>query len=174
MTKRNADERLKQRKRREKRFFIVMGILSIVGLIIFSIYNIMNIEDEEDYIPYETNDFSENNVAIELSEISDGKFHHYDSIVDGVRIKYFAVVDENGEVHTAFDACEICHDSKKGYIQNGDYAQCQNCGKRYSIFDLGTKNVNGGGCWPGYLPHSEKGDSITITKSNLENGKYLF
>jgi len=70
-----------------------------------------------------------------------------------VNVKYFVVEAEDGSVKTAFDACDVCYRSRKGYRQEGDDMICNNCGNHYPISGLGTKNLRGGGCWPGYLPN---------------------
>ena len=51
---------------------------------------------------------------------------------------------------------------------------CNNCGNYYPISGLGTANLAGGGCWPGYLPSKVEGDYIVIQKSDLNAKKYMF
>jgi len=51
---------------------------------------------------------------------------------------------------------------------------CNNCGNHYKISGLGTANLKGGGCWPGYLPNSVDGNELVIKKSDLEAGRYRF
>ncbi|MCK5024856.1 MAG: DUF2318 domain-containing protein [Thermoplasmata archaeon] len=50
---------------------------------------------------------------------------------------------------------------------------CGNCGKSYSINQIGTSN-QGGGCWPGYLEHSIEGSIMIIQEGNLETGRKYF
>lgn len=112
-------------------------------------------------------------VRIALSEIgSKAKFYSYNS--NGVDIKFFAVEADGGYVKTAFDACDVCHKSKKGYRQKGEDMICNNCGNYYAINGLGTRNLRGGGCWPGYLPSTTEGDYLVINKEDLENGRSRF
>lgn len=112
---------------------------------------------------------SDTDVIIPLSEISDqAKFYEYK------RIKYFVLKASDGSVKTAFDACDVCYGSKKGYSQQGNVMVCNNCGNRYPISGLGTKNLRGGGCWPGYLPSKVEGDNLVIKVSDIEKGKYRF
>ena len=110
-------------------------------------------------------------VKIPLSEISGtAKFYDYDS--SGVNIKYFAVKASDGSIKTAFDACDVCYRSRKGYRQEGNDMVCNNCGNRYAISGLGTKNLKGGGCWPGYLPSKIDGDYLIVGEKDLESGRY--
>jgi len=112
-------------------------------------------------------------IKIALSTISSKvKFHSYD--VDGVDVEYFVVKADDGNIKTAFNACDVCYRSKKGYSQKGEDMVCNNCGNHYAISGLGTKNLKGEGCWPGYLPNTIKEEYLIIQKSDLEAGKYMF
>lgn len=112
-------------------------------------------------------------IKIPLSQISDkAKWYTYE--YQGTKIRYFVVEDVNGNVKTAFDACDVCYRSKKGYSQRGIDMVCNNCGNHYPIAGLGTKNLRGGGCWPGYLPSEVQEDYLVIKKSDLQQGEYRF
>ena len=115
---------------------------------------------------------NQDSVLIKLSEISE-TVKHYTYDAGGTTVKYFAVKGSDGVVRTAFDACEVCYDARKGYSQDGTDVVCNNCGLRFKIDDLGEKN-RGSGCWPAYLPHEIDGDEIVIKKTDLESGSYLF
>jgi len=112
-------------------------------------------------------------IKIPLSSISNkADFHSHNS--DGVDIEYFVVKADDGSIKTAFNACDICYRAKKGYSQKGGDMVCNNCGNHYAISGLGTKNLKGGGCWPGYLPSKVEGEYLVIQKTDLEAGKYRF
>ena len=51
---------------------------------------------------------------------------------------------------------------------------CNNCGNHYAISGLGTKNLRGGGCWPGYLPSKVEEGNLVIKTQDLETGRYRF
>lgn len=106
-------------------------------------------------------------ISLPLEGISTtAKWFEYDSQDVGVR--FFAVKASDGSVKTAFDMCDVCYTSKKGYRQEGSDMVCNNCGNRYPINGLGTENRNPGGCWPSYLPNQIVGDSVVIEKADLE------
>jgi len=108
-------------------------------------------------------------VEIPLSDISDqAEFYEYEGI------EYFVVQASNGDIKTAFNACDVCYKSKKGYRQEGIDMVCNNCGNHYPIAGLGTKNLGGGGCWPGYLPSEVQGDNLVIKISDIQKGAYRF
>jgi len=108
-------------------------------------------------------------VKIPLSEIPNkASFYEYEGI------EYFTVKTNDGTIKTAFDACDVCYNAGRGYSQEGNDMVCNNCGNHYPINGLGTRNLRGGGCWPGYLPSKIQGDYLVIKKSDLEEGRYRF
>jgi len=174
LANKKADERLWDVKKRQRNFFITTGLILVISISIFAFYKYSNTMKEDNPTEYQPSEATGNNIILKTSGISDGNFHYYSQNIDGVNVKYFVVADPNGEVHTAFDACEVCYNAKLGYVQKGDDAQCRNCGRTFSINGLGTQNVDGEGCWPGYLPHTLDGDTLQITKTDLDKGSYLF
>lgn len=111
-------------------------------------------------------------IFISVSNLSTtAKFYSFES--EGVTIRYFAVKDTSGNVHVAFDACDVCYEAKKGYQQNGDVMQCINCGKEFSITSIGTDNI-AGGCWPSYLPMHINENTVIITIADLVEKQYMF
>ncbi len=90
---------------------------------------------------------------------------------NGVTVRYFAVRGSDGQVRTAFDACDVC--GGYGYTQQGNDIACKKCGKVFSIDGLGTKN-KGYGCWPSYLSHTTDNENIIINKKELEAGAFRF
>lgn len=116
---------------------------------------------------------SANELSIPLSEIS-AEAKWYESDIEGTRVRYFVVKSSDGTIKTAFDACDVCYGSRKGYRQEGNMMICNNCGNKYPITGLGTENKAGGGCWPGYLPSKIVGDNLVIKSSDIAKGKYRF
>jgi hypothetical protein len=111
-------------------------------------------------------------LQIPTSEITtEAKWYPYDS--DGVEIRFFCVRSNDGEIHVAFDACDVCYQEKKGYKQDGIQMECNNCGQTFLIKAIGSENLKGG-CWPSYLPMTENDDNIIIKISDLEEKKYMF
>jgi uncharacterized membrane protein len=75
-------------------------------------------------------------------------------------------------LRTAFDACDSCYKSKKGYEQQGDKMNCKNCNQKFAINRLGPNAT--GGCNPGYLPHQQNGNFISIAVNDLKDGARYF
>ena len=90
----------------------------------------------------------------------------------GVEVRFLVVEDQNGNVRTAFDACDFCG-GRMGYKQIGQEVECSSCGQRFRIDKLGEANV-AGGCWPSYLSHEVDGDYVLIPVDELNDNAYRF
>jgi uncharacterized membrane protein len=86
-----------------------------------------------------------------------------------------AVKLADGSIRTAFNACQVCYDSGRGYFkQEGNELVCQNCGNRYTMDQVG---LNAGGCNPapiGEEYRTSDGKTITISQDVLNAGRVLF
>ena len=68
--------------------------------------------------------------------------------VDVTNMEVIAVRDSIGNIRTAFNTCQVCYDSGRGYyVQSGEYLVCQNCGNRFAMDQV---EIESGGCnpWP--------------------------
>ncbi len=95
--------------------------------------------------------------------------------VDGTEMEVIAVMAPDGTIRTAFNTCQICYGSGRGYyVQEGDQLVCQNCGNR---FDMSQVEMVSGGCnpWP-ILDEDKTTDetNITISYSFLKKSVTLF
>ncbi|PIZ50699.1 hypothetical protein COY27_06315 [Candidatus Woesearchaeota archaeon CG_4_10_14_0_2_um_filter_33_13] len=124
---------------------------------------------DTDIDTYQQEEF--NDIKIPLTEIST-TLKKFEYNVGSTIVRYFVVKDKNGEIKTAFDACDVCG-GYKGYRQEDRDVICNNCGKVFSIEGLGTKN-KGYGCWPSYLSHTIMGENIVIKTAELEQGAFRF
>jgi uncharacterized membrane protein len=146
---------------------VMMGIIVLV-LILGGIFLVKRINPTGNAIAGEFIEEADL-VKIPLESISEkAQFYDYEGI------EYFVVEAGDGSIKTAFNACDVCYKSKKGYRQEGNDMVCNDCGNHYAISGLGTKNLRGGGCWPGYLAGKIEGNYLVIKKSDLESGRYRF
>jgi uncharacterized membrane protein len=113
-------------------------------------------------------------VVIPISEITtSAKF--YPVVIDGTRMEIIAVKAPDGSIRTAFNTCQVCFDSGRGYyVQEGSALVCQNCGNR---FGMNQVEVVSGGCNP--VPIFPKNkvvseENITIPKEFLKETKVVF
>ena len=59
--------------------------------------------------------------------------------VDGTEMEVLAIRTEGGEIRTAFNTCQTCYDSDKGYYAaEGEELVCQNCGFRFTEDRVGV------------------------------------
>ena len=89
-----------------------------------------------------------------------------------INIEYILVKASNGDIKSAFNACDVCYPEHKGYSQKGTNLRCNNCGKIFAIDALG--NQGAGGCWPGLLEHSLESDDVALNVTDLAKGDYYF
>jgi uncharacterized membrane protein len=95
--------------------------------------------------------------------------------IEGVRFEVIAVRASDGTIRTAFNTCQVCYDSGRGYYEQvGDRLVCQNCGNR---FPIDTVELVRDGCNP--LPitsayKTETKDSVTIAKNFLAEASVMF
>ncbi len=105
-------------------------------------------------------------IIIPVSEVSENAKWYKDK-VDGIQTEFFAVKTDDGIIKTAFNACDVCYESGKGYRQERDYMVCNNCELRFAISGLDTENKTLDACWPGYFPNTIEDDNIVIKVSDL-------
>jgi uncharacterized membrane protein len=111
-------------------------------------------------------------VTIPVTKLADGKARFYKLDDGGKEIAFFAARASDGSYKTAFDACDSCFKSKKGYEQQGDKMNCKNCNQKFAIGRLGPNAT--GGCNPGYLPSQVNGGNIVIKLSDIKAGASYF
>ena len=116
----------------------------------------------------------ENNgtVSVPVAKLADGKARFYKFTDGGKEVAFFAVKAQDGSYKVAFDACDACYKSKKGYEQQGDKMNCKNCNQKFAIGRLGPNAT--GGCNPGYLPHQLSCSNIIIKADDLKGGARYF
>jgi hypothetical protein len=121
--------------------------------------------------PYPLVEAEGGQVRLPLSTFDDYKAHHYTYMHEGQPIEFFVLKSTDGVVRAAFNACDVCFSSKKGYTQDGDYMVCNNCGRRFPADQI---NVVQGGCNPSPLTRTVEGDVLVIEAEEIVAGKGYF
>jgi uncharacterized membrane protein len=171
MDRRKNKEELEAARRKNAFMKGMLAIVILIAIIALVFVDVGGGPDKpSDYsTPYE---IIGDEVVIPLADITtSAKFYSYSS--SGTNVKFFALIGSDGDVHTAFDACDVCFDAKKGYYQDGNQMVCRNCGQRFTTNQIGTSN-QGGGCWPGYLDRTVEGGYVKIKISDINSGRYYF
>lgn len=146
----------------------IIPVLVVIGVIAFFVMGGSGPEVAEDIGSVDTVD----NFYISISKINDGKAHFYKYESNtGKTIRFFVLKSKDGVFRTAFDACDVCYNEKKGYSQQGDYMICNNCGRRFASTLI---NVEKGGCNPAPLDRTLEEDYLVIKKSDIEKGAIYF
>ena len=88
-------------------------------------------------------------------------------------MQLIALVDADGQVHAAYNTCQVCAGSPYAYFdyENGRLV-CQNCG---NAFDVSSVGAAAGGCNP--LPvtdYQTDADTITIPAAALKQASAAF
>lgn len=90
-------------------------------------------------------------------------------------MEIIAVKASDGTIRTAFNTCQVCYSSGKGYYeQEGDLLVCQNCGNSFGMDDV---EVTKGGCNPFPITadyKTETTDTITIPGEFLKEAQVIF
>lgn len=113
-------------------------------------------------------------LLIKKSDISStAKFYPYKA--GSTKMEVLALKASDGSIRTAFNTCQVCYDSGRGYYeQEGDVLVCQNCGNRFSADQV---ELVKGGCNPVPILEENKtddGTNITISGEFLTQNKELF
>ena len=165
-------KRVKVRKAKEEQSkkgrIILIGIVVLFVTSLLLIKYLPNLGDDASYLS------SEGDLLIIKSEVTEkAKFYPY--TIDGVNMEVLAVKAKDGSVRTAFNTCQVCFDSGRGYyIQEGDEVVCQNCGNRFKIEQI---EIIKGGCNPVPIMTENKtddGTNITVPREFLVENNYLF
>ena len=157
-------------------------ILKITTIIIISIaaFTFFNSKNDETSLaeqskPSAISVTDENgDMVIPKADINEtAKFYEYDELETYMEV--LAVKASDGTIRTAFNTCQVCYASGRGYyVQEDDVLICQNCGDRFKMDDV---EVARGGCNP--VPvfeewKTETDSTITIPKDLFAEAEGIF
>ncbi len=110
-------------------------------------------------------------VSIDVDEVNDGDIHYYTYTAEGREIRFFVIQSSDGVIRAAFDACDVCYESRKGYSADGEFVICNNCGRRFHSSRI---NVVEGGCNPAPLNRVTEDGQLRIQVSDILQGARFF
>jgi hypothetical protein len=117
---------------------------------------------------------ADRDLVIQTAEITQNAVF-YPVDVGGTRLEVLAVRAPDGTIRTAFNTCQVCYGSGRGfYKQQGTTLVCQNCGNRFRMSQV---EVRSGGCNPVPIFKDNKmvtDTAITIRKEYLQKAKGIF
>ena len=110
-------------------------------------------------------------VTYPVAMFADGQARHFDFKGGKHTIRYFIIKSSDGVIRAAFDACDVCWPSGKGYYQEGDKMVCRNCGRKFASVLV---NEVKGGCNPAPLNREVQGDKLVIKIEDIAKGQQYF
>jgi uncharacterized membrane protein len=113
-------------------------------------------------------------MVIQKSSVtSTPSFYPYE--MNGTKMEVIAVKASDGSIRTAFNTCQVCYSSGRGYYKlDGSTLVCQNCGNRFSADQVEQQK---GGCNPIGITNeykTENDQSITLKKDFFEQTQKIF
>lgn len=116
----------------------------------------------------------DDDIVIPLKDVTETALF-YPANINGTDLEVIAVKAPDGTVRTAFNTCQVCFSSGKGYYeQEGDKLVCQNCGNRFGMDEV---EIARGGCNPVPITSEYKKieeETITVSKDYLEQATAIF
>jgi len=100
-------------------------------------------------------------IRLAKAGLDDGHLHRFGVSLDGVIVR-FIVVQTDGKLVPAFDACQVCGAS--GYVEMKGRLVCLACAADINRATLGV----GGGCNPIPLPYRDEGSDLVMSVSELK------
>jgi uncharacterized membrane protein len=110
-------------------------------------------------------------VMIPLKALDSGKALFLEADMGGRPLYYFALKSSDSTYRAAFDACDVCFRTNRGYRQEGDRMVCNKCGQTFPSVRIGEIK---GGCNPHPLARKVEGQYLVIQKGDMATGKDYF
>ena len=146
---------------------IIALFLVIIGVSTFFLLSKPDNEPSATKLASTTGLIASKDLVIPVSGIS-AQATFYPMTVNGTKLEVLAVKAPDGTIRTAFNTCQVCYSSGRGYYkQEGNVLVCQNCGNRFNMSDV---EVSKGGCNP--VPIFDKETTMTETSITI-SGNYL-
>lgn len=162
-----------QDNKKSKRLVIIAAVCLVLVIGAFSI----PLPGKEDNLPQKDSGIEvakDTDIVIPVNSVTDVAAF-YPAEINGTKLEVIAVKASDGSIRTAFNTCQVCFSSGRGYYkQEGSNLICQNCGNRFRMDEV---EVTRGGCNPVPITSEYKEvseDTITISKDFLEQATVIF
>lgn len=167
-----TNKRVQATKKSNKKVLIFGGI--IILLIVAFIVITLNPGKKDNTAAADNTATTSGDLKILKSEVSQtARFYPYKA--GKMNMEVLAVKASDGTIRTAFNTCQVCFDSGRGYYkQEGNELVCQNCGNRFKLDQV--EKIKGG-CNPVPIMKENKTDdstNIIISQAFMEENKDLF
>jgi uncharacterized membrane protein len=148
-----------------KKIMILTAALLVIGSALFGQSAQLNVVKPA---------IADRDLVIQVAEVTENAIF-YPVDIEGTRLEVLAVKAPDGTIRTAFNTCQVCYGSGRGfYKQQGTVLVCQNCGNRFRMSQV---EVRSGGCNPVPVFSQNKtvtATTITISMEYLKEAKAIF
>lgn len=162
---------MKINKKFDIKKIVFTAVVVLAGAVIFILSQDKKPADSQAAKIQEVKD---SDIVIPISSITE-KATFYPAEMNGTKLEVLAVKAPDGSIRTAFNTCQVCYSSGRGYyVQEGDVLVCQNCGNRFKMNEV---EVTKGGCNPVPISSEYKvvdEENITIPKDYLTQATVIF
>ena len=119
--------------------------------------------------PPESFSVVDDQVSVNLADISDGHLHRYEYTTSGgVKVRFIVIQKSGSSFGVGLDACETCGPS--GYYEKDGKVICKLCEVAMNIATIGFK----GGCNPIPIEYKVSNGTLTVPISALEASASIF
>ena len=119
--------------------------------------------------PPESYSVVDDQVSVNLADISDGHLHRFEYTTSGgVKVRFIVIQKSGSSFGVGLDACEICGPS--GYYEKDGKVICKLCEVAMNIATIGFK----GGCNPIPIDYKVSNGTLTVPISALEASASIF
>jgi uncharacterized membrane protein len=145
-------------------------LLALTGLMVF----VTGLGFTQDTLNQRKPVIADRDLVIQIADITENALF-YPVDIEGMRIEVLAVKAPDGTIRTAFNTCQVCYSSGRGYfVQQGMLLVCQNCGNRYRMSQVERQ---AGGCnpvpiFPAYKTITDS--TIIIPQEYLKQARGIF
>ena len=119
--------------------------------------------------PPESFSVVDDQVSVNLADISDGHLHRFEYTTSGgVKVRFIVIQKSGSSYGVGLDACEIC--GPTGYYEKDGKVICKLCEVAMNIATIGFK----GGCNPIPIDYKVSNGTLTVPISALEASASIF
>ena len=119
--------------------------------------------------PPESFSVVDDQVSVNLADISDGHLHRFEYTTSGgVKVRFIVIQKSGSSFGVGLDACEIC--GPTGYYEKDGKVICKLCEVAMNIATIGFK----GGCNPIPIDYKVSNGTLTVPISALEASASIF
>ena len=119
--------------------------------------------------PPESFSVVDDQVSVNLADISDGHLHRYEYTTSGgVKVRFIVIQKSGSSFGVGLDACDIC--GPTGYYEKDGKVICKLCEVAMNIATIGFK----GGCNPIPIDYKVSNGTLTVPISALEASASVF